>query len=163
MIEGFERERVRTNAVIISSNAKSFCLLIRQNILEAQVHRVTDEIQLYERQLGHSQQEDLTAETQYNQLKERIQLLEGQLMQTKQESDFYIKQVQDLERGLKDSKEVQQTLANEKAAHTEQNTNTINATELLQKKKVCIRYSLFVKDRRELFTSSSSSIIYIYT
>ncbi len=36
---------------MISVNAQTFCLLVRQNLLESQIQRINDDTSLYEKQL----------------------------------------------------------------------------------------------------------------
>lgn len=59
LIDGFKREGSSSDATIISANAKTFCLLIRQvgftprstelkNLLESQITRLNEEIELYQ-------------------------------------------------------------------------------------------------------------------
>jgi hypothetical protein len=111
LIDGFEKEKLQSNSIIISANAKAFCLLIRQNLLEGQTNRLIEEINLYERQIRECSGDIIiSTEKQKSYMKERMSLLENQIIQTKQESDFYIKQVQDLERGLRNSTELDYTL-----------------------------------------------------
>lgn len=103
LAEGFETEQNGAASVIVSANAQLFCLLVQQHILESQIRRLQDETQLYNAQSREQQvagPEVNAVQMEEKHLLERIRLLEHQVGNANQESEFYIKQVQEVEKNV---------------------------------------------------------------
>lgn len=45
-MDSFDKENAEINTIIVAANAQMFCLMIRQNILQGQAQRITEEIQV---------------------------------------------------------------------------------------------------------------------
>jgi hypothetical protein len=124
LIKGFEKQKEQSNDVIISSNAKTFCLLIRQSLQESSLFRLLEEIAMLERQLKAREE---SSQSELQQLLERSQMQENHLKQIKAENDFFMRQVQDMEKNL--------LLLKDSSKRDVNKVNKESLNELVQKQK----------------------------
>ncbi|PRP84845.1 hypothetical protein PROFUN_07499 [Planoprotostelium fungivorum] len=154
LLEGCEKERRQAACTLICANAKSFCLMIRQNLLEGQIHRALEEHTMLEKHLAEQEMLDLTTDRLVIQLRERVSQLQSQNLQAKGEADYYTKQVQELERSLRSCNEITEVFQIADANNTNKKSTLLKrisyGTDMMRKRVLTEQMQREGKERKAL-------------